>query len=81
MLAELENDEHSLTEKIRKRTVELERIEKRLRGIQVVRPAYMDEYERLEEEMQILYSDYVSKYRNLHYLERDLEAFSKLEHE
>ena len=41
----------------------------------------MDEYERLEEELQYLYNEYVSKYRNLNYLERDLEEFSKKEQE
>jgi len=41
----------------------------------------MDEYERLEAEMEQLYEAYVMKFRNLSYLEHDLEEFSKKEEE
>lgn len=79
MLAELEKDEKNLETKIKKRSVELERAEKRMKSIEKVRPAFMDEYDRLEQELEKVYEYYVLKYRNLTYLERDLEVYSKME--
>ena len=52
MLNDLESDEKNLDGKIEKRKAELERSEKRLGRLQGVRPAYMDEYERLQGELQ-----------------------------
>lgn len=40
-----------------------------------VKPAYMDEYERLERELEKLYSIYVEKFRNLEYLEHELDEY------
>lgn len=79
MLAELEKDEKSLEAKITKRGAELERAQKRIRSLQSVRPAYMDEYERLEQELQRYYEIYVLRMRNLSYLEHELDEFSKQE--
>ena len=53
-LANLDKDENSLEGKIEKRRAELERAEKRLSTLESVRPAYMDEYERLQEGLQDL---------------------------
>lgn len=36
----------------------------------IFRPAYMDEYERLEEELQKLYEKYMQNFRNQSYLEQ-----------
>ncbi len=41
----------------------------------------MDEYERLEEELQRLYGLYVDKFRNLDYLESELDKYTKKEDE
>lgn len=41
----------------------------------------MEEYERLEQELASLQETYVNKYRNLDYLENELEAFNKIEEE
>ena len=79
MLEELEKDEKNLEAKIKKRGAELERAEKRIRSLQAVRPAYMDEYERLEQEVEKLYELYVIKFRNLAYLEHDLEGYRVVE--
>lgn len=43
------------------------------------RPAYMDEYERLEEDLQKLYDSYMIKFRNLAFLETQLEEQNKVE--
>lgn len=79
MLAELEKDEKSLEGKITKRGAELERAQKRIRSLQTVRPAYMDEYERLEQELERYYEIYVLRMRNLSYLEHELDEYSKTE--
>lgn len=46
-----------------------------------MRPAYMDEYERLEIELERLYAMYIDKFRNLDYMENQLELFHKKEEE
>lgn len=43
------------------------------------RPAFMDEYEKLEVELQKQYDVYMEKHRNLSYLEHQLEEYSKVE--
>eukprot|EP00617_Octactis_speculum_P028098 CAMPEP_0185753416 /NCGR_PEP_ID=MMETSP1174-20130828/12145_1 /TAXON_ID=35687 /ORGANISM="Dictyocha speculum, Strain CCMP1381" /LENGTH=259 /DNA_ID=CAMNT_0028431249 /DNA_START=28 /DNA_END=804 /DNA_ORIENTATION=+ len=50
--SELESDEKNLDNKIRRKRAELERNEKRLKNLQNVRPTFMDEYERLEVDLQ-----------------------------
>uniref|UniRef100_A0A5K3EIM4 Clusterin-associated protein 1 n=1 Tax=Mesocestoides corti TaxID=53468 RepID=A0A5K3EIM4_MESCO len=62
-------DEGTLDGKIEKRRNELERNQKRLSTLQSVRPAYMEEYEQLEEELNIYYETYLTLFRNLSYLE------------
>ncbi len=47
----MENDYHVLEERIRKKTLDLERADKRLKLLINMKPAYMDEYERLEFEL------------------------------
>lgn len=51
MLDNVASDEANLEAKIEKRKSELDRNQKRLATLQTVRPAYMDEYEKLEEEL------------------------------
>ena len=45
------SNQRGMEEKIRKKTIDLERTSKRLESLKHVRPAYMDEYEQLEEEL------------------------------
>jgi len=77
----LEKDEKTLEEKIKRQSVELERGEKRLKSLTNVRPAFMDEYERLEQELERLYTKYVEKMRNLDYLEHQLDSYNQAEEE
>ncbi|ESP03905.1 hypothetical protein LOTGIDRAFT_230213 [Lottia gigantea] len=79
MLDNVASDEANLEAKIEKRKNEMERNQKRLMTLQSVRPAYMDEYERFEEDLQKLYSQYLIKFRNLTYLEQQLEEQQKAE--
>lgn len=79
MLDNVASDEANLEAKIEKKKNELERNQKRLQTLQSVRPAYMDEYEKLEEELQKLYDSYIIRFRNLTYLEAQLEEYNKVE--
>lgn len=61
MVESLKGDETRLDEKIKKKQNELSIIEKRVKSLQSVRPAFMDELERLQFELEELYRDYVTK--------------------
>lgn len=75
----LASDEANLEMKIEKKKQELERNQKRLRSLANVRPAFMDEYERLEEELSRQYQGYVEKQCNVSYLEHQLDEYHKAE--
>ncbi|KAI8835187.1 Clusterin-associated protein-1 [Chytriomyces cf. hyalinus JEL632] len=75
----LSSDENNLVAKIEKRKIELERAEKRLKSLQGVRPAYMDEYEKIEVDMVKLHEIYMDKFRNLSYLEQQLDEHDRIE--
>lgn len=63
---------------ISKRKKDLDRANQRLAELKEVRPAFMDEYERLEEELQEQYQLYVERFRNLDYLEGELDKINKV---
>lgn len=73
------SDEANLEAKIEKKKAELERNQKRLTTLRAVRPAFMDEYERIEEELSQVYGVYVVKIRCLAYLEEQLEELEKVQ--
>jgi clusterin-associated protein 1 len=75
------SNEANLEAKIEKKRVELDRTQKRLITLKKVRPAFMDEYEKLEAELKKLYEDYIVKFRCLSYLEQQVEEFERLEHD
>lgn len=77
----MESDKHDLIEEMKKKTLDLERNKKRLESIQNARPAFMDEYEQLEVELQKHYELYMERYRNIHYLKKEMEKFQKEEEE
>ncbi|KAJ3167871.1 Clusterin-associated protein 1 [Geranomyces variabilis] len=78
-LANLAADESNLVSKIEKKRVELDRAQKRLQSLQGVRPAYMDEYERIEKDLAVLYESYMERFRNLSYLEQQLDEYNRVE--
>lgn len=78
-LENLQSDETNLQAKIEKRQQELDRAEKRLKSLQGVRPAYMDEYERIEAELTKLYAEYIEKFRNMAYLEQQVDEYDRME--
>jgi len=79
MLANLSQDEQKLQQQIDKKKTELDRHQKRLQSLQTVRPAFMDEYERYEMELSSQYALYVQCFRNLSYLESELDAINAQE--
>ncbi|XP_063351334.1 clusterin-associated protein 1 homolog isoform X1 [Pelmatolapia mariae] len=81
MLNNVVSDEATLDGKIEKKKQELERNRKRLQTLQSVRPAFMDEYEKIEEDLQKHYETYVEKFRNLSFLESQLNEYHRLEQE
>ncbi|KAF4087576.1 hypothetical protein AMELA_G00072080 [Ameiurus melas] len=81
MLNNVASDEASLDAKIEKKKQELERNQKRLQTLQSVRPAFMEEYEKIEEELQKQYETYVKKFHNLCSLEQQLDEYHQLEQE
>ena len=65
--------------KLENKTAELQRREERLKSLQLVRPTYMDEYEKLAEELQVLYSDFVTKSKNIGWLEMKYNEAIKID--
>ena len=74
-------DEKALAEKIKRKQTDLERNKKRLASLQHVRPAFMDEYEKLERDLQKQYAVYLERFRNLDYLEHELDGLNRAEDE
>ena len=81
MLGNVGQDEQNLQTKIDKKKTELDRHQKRLQSLQTVRPAFMDEYERLEQELNGQYSQYLQSWRNMSFLEAELDAINAQEQE
>merc|ERR1719198_978804 len=81
MTEDLQRDEKQLEGKIKKKRQELDRCQKRLSSLVNVRPAFMDEYEQLEQQFERYYEQYVGRFRNLDYLEHDLDRLNREEKE
>lgn len=75
-LKQLSQDEAELQNKISRRKQELERADKRLKGIENVKPEYQEEYERFELELERFYGIFVEKYTNIDYLEHELDEYN-----
>jgi len=73
---QLRLDEAELDSKIKRRKQEMERADKRLKGIENVKPEYQEEYERLESELERFYTIYVEKFSNIDYLEYELDKYN-----
>ena len=73
---QLRQDEGELENKIERRRQELEMMDKRLKGIENVKPEQQEEQERLEAELERFYTIYVEKYTNIDYLEDELDLYN-----
>ncbi|XP_031782063.1 clusterin-associated protein 1 isoform X1 [Nasonia vitripennis] len=77
----VKDTEQNLDTRIERRQTELERNQKRLQTLRKVRPAFMEEFEKLQVELKTLYDDYLQKFRYLAYLEHLYEDAAKVEQE
>ena len=77
----MKKDQGNLEGKIKKKDGELERNLKRLKTLKAVRPPWIDDYEKLEVEVAALYRDYLDKFRNVAYLEDQIETLNREEME
>lgn len=71
------SNQRGTEEKIQKKSIDLERSSKRLESLKDVRPAYMDEYEKLEKDLEVEYERYVLRLRNKDYLSGELSSFNQ----
>uniref|UniRef100_A0A182PT76 Uncharacterized protein n=1 Tax=Anopheles epiroticus TaxID=199890 RepID=A0A182PT76_9DIPT len=71
----LRADNANLASKIARKASELERSRQRLQALQKVRPAYLEEFEKLEQELKTLYEQYIVRVRCVDALRSQL--FSK----
>jgi clusterin-associated protein 1 len=76
---QLEQEQKSLKAKIERKQTEFERIEKRFKSLKSVKPAFQIEYHNLENELRLLYESYNEKFRNLQYLESELNQSNQHE--
>ncbi|KAL3320006.1 Clusterin-associated protein 1 [Cichlidogyrus casuarinus] len=74
----IKDDEKNLQLKTSRKKQELERSRKRLTTLKSVRPIFTEEYEKLEEELKLLYDKYINNFRNIRFLEDHL---NKLVHQ
>ncbi|KAL9695780.1 hypothetical protein quinque_015065 [Culex quinquefasciatus] len=63
MLGSLKVENGNLSSKIQRKSSELERSKQRLQALQKVRPAYLEEFEKLELELKNLYEQYIIRIR------------------
>ncbi|XP_020291052.1 clusterin-associated protein 1 [Pseudomyrmex gracilis] len=77
----VKDTEQNLDTRIERRRTELDRNQKRLQTLKKVRPAFMEEFEKLEVELRALYDEYLQKFRYLAYLEHVHEDAAKAEQE
>ena len=75
----LEADKREINDHIETSKQELARIIKRLESLGNIKPAFMDEYESLEAELKIHYDEYVIRYRNIMYLQDEVNQVRRRE--
>ena len=72
-------DTSAIETKIESARIQNERQQKRLTAMLKIRPAYMEEYERFEVDLQAEFVKYLEHYRNLEYLESELSRYNSRE--
>lgn len=71
------SNQRGMEEKLQKKSIDLDRASKRLESLRDVRPAYVDEYEKLEKDLEVEYDRFVVRLRNKDYLEGELSSFNQ----
>ncbi|KAL0248810.1 hypothetical protein GEMRC1_004044 [Eukaryota sp. GEM-RC1] len=80
-LGSVQKDVEQLDTKIKSRQNELSRSLKRLEGLKTVRPSFMDDFEKIEDEIRHNYDQYVTMFRNFHYYDVVYESLIAEENE
>lgn len=75
----LEQKERDLVTKTSRKRMDIERFEKKLKMLSNMKPAYVEEMERYERELERLFQVYLDKYRNLDYLEQRYDKINQEE--
>eukprot|EP00985_Skeletonema_marinoi_P022710 scaffold14637_cov141-Skeletonema_marinoi.AAC.8 len=77
--AQKKAEENKLISAIEKKKNDVERNKKLLASLNIgVEPIHNDEYDRLQEELQVEYERYVTKVRNVDYLESELRSYHSI---
>ncbi|XP_060946716.1 clusterin-associated protein 1 homolog [Limanda limanda] len=79
LLRIIESDVAILDDKIEQKMKEVEMTQTRLQTCRGIRPVYMDEYEKIEAELEKSHEDYVVKFRCLTHLDALMDQCSKVE--
>lgn len=66
-----------IEEKIQKKRESLARNKKRLGALQKIKPTWQTEFEQEENELRQVWDDYITKHKNLMYLERQLQELEE----
>lgn len=80
-LQQLEAEKERAESQLEKKTAELERLENRMKRLGNIRPAWMDEADVLQKKLSELYAQYVIRFRNMDYLEHELDKLNIAESE
>ena len=80
-VAHMGADGNDILADIKRKREDLDRNKRRLESLQSARPAFMDEFETLEIELQKHYELYMERYRNVHYLKYELKCIERVENE
>ena len=80
-VAHMGADRNDILADIQRKREDLDRNKRRLESLQSTRPAFMDEFETLEIELQKHYELYMERYRNVHYLKYELKGIERVEDE
>ena len=80
-LQQLEAEKERAETQLEKKTAELERLENRMKRLGHIRPAWMDEADILQKKLSGLYAQYVVRFRNMDYLEHELDKLNIAESE
>lgn len=73
--------ESSLDSKIERRNIEIDRYEKRLQTLKKVRPAFLEEFTALEQELEQLFVQYSVRLRCLNQLEKQFKESERIQTE
>ena len=80
-LIEIKQNIRILHKKLKEKSSEYDRLNKRLLSLKNIRPAFIEEYEILESKNIEIYDLYCEKFRNLSYLQSSLDKYRVIERE